>query len=80
MSAPDIGARERALVAEVMNGTQLSFGPMVERLRTVADPIYRDPISDAVVMARRRARVTLPLEIEGSPLLEMLAEKERAAQ
>jgi len=31
MSAPDIGARERALVAEVMAGTQLSFGPMVER-------------------------------------------------
>jgi perosamine synthetase len=31
MSAPDIGSRERALVAEVMNSTQLSFGPMVER-------------------------------------------------
>jgi perosamine synthetase len=31
MSAPDLGARERALVAEVMSGTQLSFGPMVER-------------------------------------------------
>lgn len=31
MSAPDIGPRERALVAEVMNGTQLSFGPMVDR-------------------------------------------------
>ena len=31
MSAPDIGPRERALVAEVMSGAQLSFGPMVER-------------------------------------------------
>lgn len=31
MSAPDIGERDRTLVAEVMNGTQLSFGPMIER-------------------------------------------------
>jgi perosamine synthetase len=34
MSAPDIGPRERALVAEVMHGTQLSFGPMVDRFET----------------------------------------------
>jgi perosamine synthetase len=31
MSAPDIGPRERALVNEVMSGTQLSAGPMIER-------------------------------------------------
>ncbi|HZP95150.1 MAG TPA: DegT/DnrJ/EryC1/StrS family aminotransferase [Candidatus Limnocylindria bacterium] len=34
MSAPDIGERDRALVAEVMSSTQLSFGPMVERFET----------------------------------------------
>lgn len=32
MSAPDLGPRERELVADVMNGDQLSFGPMIERL------------------------------------------------
>src|SRR6266511_4099614 len=31
MSAPDIGPRERELIAEVMSGTQLSFGPMLDR-------------------------------------------------
>jgi perosamine synthetase len=31
MSAPDIGPRERALVAEVMSGAQLSMGPMIDR-------------------------------------------------
>jgi perosamine synthetase len=31
MSAPDIGPREHALVAEVMQSTQLSFGPMIDR-------------------------------------------------
>src|SRR6266850_2976848 len=34
MSAPDIGPRERELDAEVMNGTQLTFGPKVERFET----------------------------------------------
>jgi hypothetical protein len=32
------------------------FGPAVERLRAVADPIYRHPVSDAVLMARRWKR------------------------
>jgi perosamine synthetase len=49
MSAPDIGARERALVAEVMGGTQLSFGPMVERfesgIATAADRMYGVAVS-----------------------------------
>jgi perosamine synthetase len=34
MSAPDIGPRERALVSEVMSGTQLSAGQMIERFES----------------------------------------------
>jgi len=48
MSAPDIGPRERALVAEVMNGTQLSFGPMIERFEAGVAAVARRRFAIAV--------------------------------
>lgn len=43
MAAPDIGDRERSLVAEVLAGAQLSAGPMIERFeRAVASASSRE--------------------------------------